>query len=135
MIKSTQILLCLAALLAYSSWPVHGIAQGIAQKSDTDAWPDRNSFSVFTTRSVPVRAAPPSEGFLFLGSPGKETSALKPGEKVEITGFKEVETLFSKYVWVQIKKTDPSGRSASGWAYWGNTKENPVNFEAQNKEK
>jgi hypothetical protein len=72
-----------------------------------------------TQSGVKLRESPPSEGFLFVRAPGKETSTLSKDQKVTVVDHKVVSTLFGNSVWVKVQAHQPTGQTVEGWAYWG----------------
>jgi hypothetical protein len=78
------------------------------------------------TNDVKLRESPPSKGFIFITSPGKEIDTIKVGERVEIIGLHVVKGLLGDNVWVRVKRLTPVEQT--GWVYWGESKEKPVNF-------
>lgn len=78
-----------------------------------------------TTNDAKVRESPPSKGYIFIGSPGKELFSLKKGEEITIGETRVISTIFSKTIWVRIRKKDST---SEGWVYWGDKTDQSVNF-------
>lgn len=107
--------LCVALLLGAA-------AASFAQKLSS-----RDGETVYVTKgAIKLRATPASKGFLFIKDPGKEVGTVPNGAKVLLTEKQVIETAFSKTIWVKVRLVDSD---TAGWAYWGKSEEESVNFE------
>ncbi len=75
-------------------------------------------------KTVIVREKPPKqEALIFVGSPGRQTDLIQPGEKVTVEEVDRIKVPMDEHIWLKVKKD--SGRS--GWVYYGN-QERSENF-------
>ena len=89
---------------------------------------ESTKFPAVAQNGMKLRESPPSEGFLFVHSPGKETFTLSKDQKVTVVDRKVVSTLFGDSVWVKVQAQQPAGRTVEGWAYWGPHADNSQTF-------
>jgi hypothetical protein len=78
------------------------------------------------TNDIKGRESPPSKGYIFIGGPGREVFSIKKGDQVVIGEKTTISTIFSKTIWVRVRKV---GSNIEGWAYWGKAEDGSVNFE------
>ena len=98
----------------------------LAQKLDLKFEP---TTAAGAENNLKLRESPPSEGFLFVRPPGRETFTINKDQKVTITDSRVVSTLFGNSVWVKVTVPGQAAvQQREGWAYWGPSIEKSSNF-------
>lgn len=100
-------------------WMAFFFLQGRSFGQNPDLKFESAKFPVMAESGIKLRASPPSEGFLFVHGPGKETFTLSKDQKVTVVDHTVVSTLFGDSVWVKVEAHQPAGPIVEGWAYWG----------------